>query len=170
MKLALWFSPALPDELLFISWSQDTNCPKPQENYKVAASHPVLLSPTTSDSQCHRAESRCHSSSVSSLRRRGPCQLSLSGSGCPMGPPLRVNRQREAELLLWSLVVAAHHLSVASDRVPLSKLPWAPPALKAVYDGSASCHVLRVHPDTGKRVPRIAQASAAGLLARERGS
>lgn len=51
-------------------------------------------------------------------------------------------------------------LTVASGRVPLSKSPWALPVLKAVSDGSASCQVLRAHPDSGKRVPSIQEASA----------
>lgn len=94
VKLAHWLPSALPDEPLFISWSQNSSCPKPRENYRVAASHPALLSPTTSERQHHQAE-RCHSFSVSSLWRKRPCRLSLSGNGCPIGPPLRANRQRE---------------------------------------------------------------------------
>lgn len=86
VKLACRFSPALPDELLFISWSQNVNCPKPRKNYKVAASDPALLNPITSERQCHQAE-RCHSSSVPSLWRKRPCRLSLSGNDCPMGAP-----------------------------------------------------------------------------------
>lgn len=45
VKPARRFSPVLPGELVFISQSRNSNCPKPQENYKVAASDPALLSP-----------------------------------------------------------------------------------------------------------------------------
>lgn len=79
--------PALPAELLFISQSRNSNCPKPQENYKVAASDPALLSPTTSERQCHQGGRRCHSSLSVILVEKQTLSAVALRQWLPQGPP-----------------------------------------------------------------------------------
>lgn len=110
VKLAHGVSPALPAEFLFIGrHARNSNCPKPQESYKVAAGDPALLSPTMSELRCHQAGSRCYSSlSVILVEKQTLSAVTLS-QWLPHGTSTEGEYTEGAGSLLRPLVVVAHH-------------------------------------------------------------